>query len=203
MKPTKLDYFKAVYKSLVNAKELIEEAEILVEHDKNARAYTLFQFSIEEVGKASLTFNFVLNGDIDNLKETKSFETAFRDHKTKTKYSQGLDFMYAIMSDKSDLTKALLGSWLDEHDKIEISNNYKNYSLYTSLIDNKFQKPSEIITKEMLDKIAYYAKLRLQIAEPFFRLGIENFDLLYKTRNNFNIEETLNETSKKIKEILE
>lgn len=203
MRLNKLDYFDAIQASLENAKELIEEAEILVNHDKIARAYTLFQFSIEEVGKASLIFNFVLRGDIENIVEINSFKKSFRSHTTKTKISQGIDLIFALMSEKSDLTKKILENWFVERDKVLISNDYKNYSLYTSLIANKFLKPSEIITKEKLDHIAYFAKLRLQIADPFFRLGIENFDAIYEHRDNFNKEEVFSEGAKKIKEILE
>ncbi|WP_395049133.1 AbiV family abortive infection protein [Flavobacterium sp.] len=202
IKLDRLDYFEAIEKSLGNAKELIEEAEILAEKNKVARAYTLFQFSIEEVGKAFLTFNFVLKGDIESDVETKKFYKNFINHLAKTEFSQGIDFMFAIMADKSDLTKKLLENSFFELGKVHISNDYKNYSLYTSLIDNKFHKPSEIITKEKLDKIAYYAKLRLQVAEPFLNLGIQNFDVLYETRNNLDEETTSIEGYKKIKEIL-
>lgn len=203
IKLDQLDYFEAIEKSLANARELIEEAEILAEKNKVARAYTLFQFSIEEVGKAFLTFTFVLKGDIDNDVETKKFQRDYTNHLAKTEFSQGIDFMFAIMAEKSDLTKKLLENSFFELGKVHISNNYKNYSLYTSLIDNKFHKPSEIITTEKLDKIAYYAKLRLQIAEPFLKLGIQNFDVLYENRNNLDEEMTSIEGYKKIKEILE
>jgi AbiV family abortive infection protein len=203
MKLDRLDYFEAIEKSLANARELIEDAEVLGEKNKVARAYTLFQFSIEEVGKAFLTFTFVLKGDIESDLETKRFQKDFTNHLTKTEFSQGIDFMFAIMAEKSDLTKKLLENSFFELGKVHISNNYKNYSLYTSLIDNKFYKPSEIITKEKLDKIGYYAKLRLQIAEQFLKLGIQNFDVLYENRNNLDEEMTSIKGYKKIKEILE
>lgn len=203
MKLERSDYFEAIEKSLANAKELIEEAEILAEKNKIARAYTLFQFSIEEIGKALLTFTFILKGDIESDEETKKFLKKFTSHLEKTEFSQGIDFMFAIMAEKSDLTKKLLENSFSELGKVHISNNYKNYSLYTSLIENKFHKPSEIITKEKLENISYYAKLRLQIAEPFIRLGIQNFDILYETRNDLDEEATSIECSKKIKEIIE
>lgn len=203
MSLTRADYFEAIRKSLANARELIDEAEILVQNKKIARAYTLFQLSIEEVGKAFLTFNFVLNGDIDNAAEIREFDSAFINHKAKTKFSQGLDFMFALMSEKTPDTKKILENFMEQRDKVNISNNYKNYSLYTSLIDNKFYMPSEIITEQQLSDIAYYAKLRLSIANPFFTLGIENFDALYETRDNLDEGAILNEGVKKLREILE
>lgn len=203
MKLDRSDYFEAIEKSLANAKELIEEAEILAEKNKIARAYTLFQFSIEEIGKALLTFTFILKGDIESDEETKKFLKKFTSHLEKTEFSQGIDFMFAIMAEKSDLTKKLLENSFSELGKVHISNNYKNYSLYTSLIENKFHKPSEIITKEKLENISYYVKLRLQIAEPFIKLGIQNFDILYETRNDLDEEATSIKGLKKIKEIIE
>jgi AbiV family abortive infection protein len=203
MNLTRTDLFEAIHKSLANARDLIEEAEILAQNKKIARAYTLFQLSIEEVGKASLTFNFVLKGNIENATEIKEFDRSFCSHTSKTKLSQGIDFMFALMSEKTPTTKKLLENFIEQMDKVDISNDNKNYSLYTSLIDNKFYKPSEIITEEQLSNIAFYAKLRLSIATPFFTLGIENFDVLYENRNILDEEETLNEAAKKMREILE
>lgn len=199
----KNEYFEAIEKSLSNAEELIEEAEILAKHTKYARAYTLFQFSIEEIGKAFLTFQFVLYGDIEDVQATKQFFKKFRDHISKTESSQSIDFMFALNSDISGFTKKLLENSMSEFDKVHISNNYKNYSLYTSFIEDKFYKPSEIITKEKLDKITYYTKLRLQIAKPFIKIGVENYDLLFNTRNDLDEEEMSKETQKRIDELLE
>lgn len=203
MSLTRADYFEAILKSLANASELIEEAEILAKSKKTARAYTLFQLSIEEVGKASLIFNFVLQGNIGNDIEVRNFNRAFLSHTTKTRFSQGMDFMFALMSEKTPHTKKMLENFIEQRDKVNISNDYKNYSLYTSLIDGKFYTPKEIITEEQLSNIAYYAKLRLRIANPFFTLGIKNFDVLYENRNNLDEEATLNEGAKKMREILE
>ena len=111
--------------------------------------------------------------------------------------------MFSIMSQKSNLTKKLLENSFSELGKVNISNDYKNYSLYTSLIENKFHKPSEIITKEKLENISYYAKLRLQIAESFIKLGIQNFDILYEIRNDLDEDAALREAAKIIKEIKE
>jgi AbiV family abortive infection protein len=202
MKFNKNEYFEAIEKSLSNAEELIEEAEILIKHDKYARAYTFFQLSIEEVGKANLAFQFVLKGDIENLQETKQFLKKFINHKTKTKSSQGIDFMYALSAEKSTFTKNLLQDFMLEHNDVDVSNDYKNYSLYTSFKDNKFQKPSEIITKDRVENIAHYAKLRLQVAKPFFMIGIQNYDILFETRNDLDEVAMSIKTQKKIEELL-
>jgi len=202
MKFNKEQYFQIIKKALENAEELIGEAEILEKYGKNARAYTLFQFCIEEVGKAFLAFQFVLKGNIADTKETKKFFNDFKCHTTKTETSQGIDFMFALAVEKSSYSKKLLEEFIFDRDDVFVSNNYKNYSLYTSQINGKFYKPSEIITKDMLDKITKHAKFRLQVGKPFLNLGIENFDILYETRNDLNEEEESIKTQSKMEDLL-
>lgn len=202
MKLNKEQYFDAIEKAFNNAEELIGEAEILVKYNKNARAYTLFQFSIEEIGKAFLAFQFVLKGNIDDIKETKKFFKDFTSHTVKTKTSQGIDFMFALEIEKSSYSKKLIEEFIFERDDVNVSNNYKNYSLYTSYKDGEFYKPSEIITKDMLNKISKHAKFRLQVGRPFIQLGIENYDILFKTRVSLDEEEVSIQTQKKIEELL-
>ncbi|PXY42725.1 hypothetical protein DMB65_01505 [Flavobacterium cheongpyeongense] len=202
MKLVKEKYFQAIDKAFNNAEELIEDAEILAKHNKKARAYTLFQLSIEEIGKAFLTFQFVLNGNIEDAEETKRFFKDFRNHTVKTKTSQGIDFMFALQIEKSRYSKKMIEEFIFQRDDVIISNDYKNYSLYTSYKDGEFCTPSEIITKDMLDKISKHAKFRLQVGKPFIKLGIDNYDILFKTRDLLNEEEASIETQKKIEELL-
>lgn len=202
MRLNKEKYFLAIEKALNNAEELIEEAEILAKYNKNARAYTLFQFCIEEVGKAFLTFQFVLKGNIEDVEETKKFFKNFTSHTIKTKTSQGIDFMFALQIEKSSYSKKLLEEFIYERIDVNISNNYKNYSLYSSFKDGEFYQPSEIITKDMLNKISKHAKFRLHVGGPFIRLGVNNYDILFETRNNLCEEDASAETQKKIEELL-
>ncbi|MCR4032489.1 MULTISPECIES: AbiV family abortive infection protein [Flavobacterium] len=202
MKFKKEQYFQIIEKALQNAEELIVEAEILEKNGKNARAYTLFQFCLEEVGKAFLAFQFVLKGNIEDANETKKFFNDFKSHTVKTETSQGIDFMFALKIDKSPHSKKMIEEFIFNRDDVTVSNNYKNYSLYTSYIDGEFYKPSEIITNDMLDKISKHAKFRLQVGKPFIKIGIDNYDALFKTRDLLNEEEASIETQKKIKELL-
>ncbi|PJJ08723.1 AbiV family abortive infection protein [Flavobacterium sp. 1] len=202
MKLVKEQYFQAIEKAFNNAEELIEEAEILAKHNKNARAYTLFQFSIEEIGKAFLIFQFVLNGNIEDIEETKKFFKDFRSHTVKTETSQGIDFMFALQIEKSSYSKKLIEEFIFDRVDVAVSNDYKNYSLYTSYKDGEFYKPSEIITNDMLDKISKHAKFRLQVGKPFIKLGIDNYDILFETRGSLDEEEASIQTQKKIEELL-
>lgn len=202
MKFDKEKYFQAIQKAFKNAEELIDEAEILLKYNKTARAYTLFQFSIEEVGKAFLAFQFVLEGNINDEKETKRFFKDFRSHTAKTKSSEGVEFMFALASEKSSYSKKLLEEFMYDRKDVFVTNNFKNYSLYVSEIEGEFYKPSEIITSDMLDKISKHAKFRLQVGKPFIQLGIDNYDVLLETRGSLDKKEVSFETQKKIDELL-
>ncbi len=46
--------FTASTKIMENAQELVEEAELLLEHDRNARAYALAHLATEELIKVQL-----------------------------------------------------------------------------------------------------------------------------------------------------
>ncbi|OYU78870.1 MAG: hypothetical protein CFE23_16610 [Flavobacterium sp. BFFFF1] len=201
----KEDLLDAVNKALQNAEELYDEAVILKNNEKIARAYTLFQFSIEEIGKAAMTFDFALHGNLSDSKEIKIFLDKFRDHKIKTETSQGIDFMFAMRADESEFTKKLLLNFLGKDKKLSLnlSNNKKNNSLYVGLIDNKFCLPQEMISKKDLDEIELYANLRLKIAKPFFSLGVNNFEKLEETKHLFDEEKTLAEGVEKMRKLLD
>jgi len=204
MKFQKNDLLEAVEKSLKNAEELIEEAKLLKSHKKFARSYTLYQLSIEEIGKMSLTFNFLMYDDIEDDLQCKAFLKNFTHHQTKTKISIGLDLIFALNSDASNFNKEVVKNFLNKSSKenINISNNLKNYSLYTSLIENKFYSPSEIITEDKVNDIEFWANLRLEIANSFFAPAIKNFDKLYETRKDFNKQEAVEEGIKVLGKIL-
>lgn len=200
----KNDLLQAVEKSLVNAEQLFDEAIILKNHHKIARAYTLFQFSIEEIGKAAMAFNFALHGDLENRKEVDGFLKNFRDHKIKTEKSQGLDFMLIMISEANEFTKKLLNDFLerDKQFSLNLTNDMKNFSLYTSLVNKKFSLPEELISKKDLEEIELSATLRLRIAKPFFNFGVKNFDTLDETKHLFDEEKALKEGAEKLKTIL-
>ncbi|WP_415060740.1 AbiV family abortive infection protein [Flavobacterium sp.] len=202
---TEDNLLEAVEKAIQNAQDLYEEAIILKNHGKIARAYTLFQFSIEEIGKASMTFHFAMHGNLENEKDCSKFLRNFRDHKIKTEVAQGIDFMFVMISESSEFTKSILQNFLEKNNKLSLnlSNDKKNYSLYTSFIKKKFYKPNEVILAKDLDEIESYANLRLKIARPFFNLGIKNFGLLLESKHLLNEEEAIEEGVTKLKKLLE
>jgi AbiV family abortive infection protein len=65
------EYLNGINKSLDNASELYDDAEILFKLKRYPRAYTLYQLSIEEIGKVSIIYNFLLFRNIQNISEKK------------------------------------------------------------------------------------------------------------------------------------
>lgn len=196
------EYIEAIKKSLTNAEELFEEAKLLRENNKLARAYTLFQISIEEIGKAAMTNTFLMNRDIKDGKEVKEFLRNFSNHTYKTNASMGIGFTYAIIQKNLVISKAILNKYIEYSNKIDKANINKNHSLYTSIIDNKFLMPSEIITEKQVIEIEEFACLKLRLAKPYFDLLLKNIDYLYDTRNDYDHEVALKDGLAHINDIL-
>jgi AbiV family abortive infection protein len=64
---------EGIRKCIINAKSLIDDALLLKEHGRFARAYTLFQLSIEELGKSSILYFFATSQDVDKETNLKKF----------------------------------------------------------------------------------------------------------------------------------
>lgn len=199
MKLSKEKLFLAVEKSLINARELHTDAKILKENNRLARAYTCFQFCIEEIGKASLTYQYLL--DDDNSKLDK-FLKNFRDHKTKTKTAIGIDTLVMKILESPDLKKKIIINSHIQSENITDFNNHKNYSLYTSFIKDEIYLPSEIITEKKLDQLEFYATIRLEVATKFYQIGLQEFDGVLIEHKKLDKDEMINEMVAELKQIL-
>ena len=169
-------------KSLENAEELVVDALILEKHGRKERAYTLFQLSIEEVGKAVQSLNMILEKGYQNEAKAKEYEKFFKDHKSKTLKSRGMDIVIAEVLSKGDKEKALeiLNQSQKDAEEITKINENKNYSLYTSFYMNKVVTPSEFISLENLTRIKEIAVNRLKAASAFVKIGLQNIEEIEK-----------------------
>lgn len=70
-----------------NANELLEDAEILYNHEKYARAHACAQFSIEEFGKLPMLLTVATQISKGDKVNWKDLNTRLRDHKRKTSLS--------------------------------------------------------------------------------------------------------------------
>lgn len=172
-------------KSLENARELIGEADLLKENQKIARSYTLYQLATEEVGKAIYCYLIIFQKQYDDPAIKLEFDKVFRSHKIKTDKSSSLNIMIAQVLYKGNFEGAMkfLEETIEEGKQLNHINDFKNYSLYTSIVDSNVKNPSEIITERHLANIELKAKSRFGATNAFVKVGIEHLESLRKYQN--------------------
>lgn len=203
MKLTKDSLFEAITKSIENARQLIEEGEILKNKRRYARAYTLFQLATEEVGKAMMTYGFLLFDDFENVGIQHKFLKNFKDHKIKIKKSVSIDFMIAKAIGSESIKKVILSNAETQMTLINKINDLKNNSLYTSLIVHKFLLPSEIITETMANDLGFYADIRQKTAKQVTKFGIKNFEKILAARKEMDMDKLSEESADYISTLLD
>lgn len=167
-----------INKSLENANSLFEEANILQDNNKLERSYSLYQFCIEETGKALSLFELLLTENYKENKKINIFLKNFKNHKFKIKESIGIDTLTArIIEDKKVRLEFLKGVF-EQFENISKINDLKNHSLYTSYIDGQFVLPKEIINETLLSNIRFFADTRLSICKQLLPKFYENLDSL-------------------------
>lgn len=202
MKLTKEILLEAISKSVGNAGQLVDEAKILKDNKRFARAFALYQLSIEEIGKASMSLGFLLFGNIEDATEQKQFLREFREHKTKTKRAMGIDLSIARTIDNRQFSKVLISNVLKQYEEIDKINDYKNYSLYTSFINGTVCLPSEVVTQTLLEDLGFYAEMRYLASKQYFEISIKNLDSLVKAIGKMDFDKVMREGEKFIKEIM-
>lgn len=184
----KKSYLEGIQKSIDNAKELINDANILFAYERYPRSYTLYQLSIEELGKASMIFNYIVFSDYNDLEEQKKFKRKFLNHKEKTSTSSLIDVLLALVIKDKDLKKKIIQQHTKHQQGINEINELKNISLYTNLKGEKFLNPSEVISKDLVSEIKFISEYRYSIASKFYFLCLENFESIEKIAENFDEE---------------
>ena len=133
-----LDLYTACLK---NARELLEESELLIAHEHHARAYFLAYTAIEELGKSQVVADYFY--DIVTKSE---FEAAFRDHKFKAAY---LNRYVQIPNDLKD-------EWFIEYDAKSSPGHMeaRNRSLYIECLPEHVpQFPAHAISLESANEL--------------------------------------------------
>ena len=196
------EYFDGISKSLSNAEDLFDDAEILFNSNRYQRAYTLFQLSIEEISKAFLIYLFILGKDYNDENEFKVFKKSFLSHKQKTATSNGIDLLLSFLTKNTKLKKNLINRCYSYNKQLSQLNNYKNKSLYTDISNNEFISPKQIITKIITDKIKLVAEIRLKVAKSYLNLGIKEFDGIKKAAKNLDTQSLIDNPPEEIIELI-
>lgn len=165
MKPLSItQIFAASTKIMENAQELVEEAALLLEHNRNARAFALAHLASEELVKFNLLLPVALELARDHRIDWKKADRLLRNHEVKIRGAILLDFLreppQGGVYQASELSQRMSASGT--------LNDMKNLSLYTSLIDYDFVKPSECIDAQTATACVSYAREQLQIFQMVY-----------------------------------
>jgi len=86
------DAIHGSYKCLMNAGNLINEAELLIKNHMYARAFYLLIISVEETGKYFLLFSNLMNIATESI-DWKNFWNCFNNHKIKIEHFLNYSFL--------------------------------------------------------------------------------------------------------------
>ncbi len=162
-------------KSMQNAESLMSDADLLREAKRFQRAYALYQFAMEEVGKAISSVLLLVLIDRTN-EDVKEYKKGFFKHPSKIKKSGSLDMFICQFLYKGDYDGAMkfLESCMSEDE------NYldaqKNKSLYTDVVEDNVLMPSEMVNEESMKYIWFRVLSRHKMAEPFVRMILEHYE---------------------------
>lgn len=179
-------------KIIENAESIFTDATLLADSNRIERAYSLFQLSIEEIAKAFLLAGTMFFDDISKEDVQKRLIKEIRDHKFKSAKSIGLEsFFYEYIKtiDIDRYEKLVLDSFKEYHET-SLLNEKKNDGFYVTFNGNKFQSPSELISKQDLIKIKTKAKLRIFIGKTIIPRMTEDFRVNKKKIKEYNFEES-------------
>jgi len=195
-----------IEKSLENAKELIEEGDILFNANRFCRAYCLYQLATEEIGKSRLLFALIMNRKLGEEIDYKEVNKEFIHHQTKSKSALTFEMiallvMYSNKKDKSaqERKKKFLDSLqsIQDENDVNVLNNHKNNSLYVGIKDGNFLDPKDAITKEMVIHIRTNALIRLEAGKGVLKgmlVDLDNIITLIKQAKNEEIGEIFFDT---------
>lgn len=197
----------AVSKSISNSEDLISDADLLLDNERLPRAYTLYQLAIEEAGKAMDVYGSLLLGTFKESKGQNILTENFKSHIKKAGRARLISIVLAIQlfrnNNKSKGEKILQSVFHEMRAAKEI-NDYKNYSLYTSFIDDTYKTPGEVITEKMVSVNRNLAKDRVALVKQFFTISSKEYEEMktYATENPVTNEDNDEEVIEYLKENL-
>ncbi len=145
--------------ALHNSAELLAEAEILFQHEKFARTYTLAHLSSEELAKLPILAACgvrLVNGKTISWKQ---LDEKLRSHTTKLKGLLFVDLLGTGIDPKAkgiQVHKELMS-------RIELFNTLKNASLYAGVFQGELYKPNGIFTERLATEALTVSRNRFEL----------------------------------------
>ena len=169
-----------------NAKELFNEGCLLFDNGCVERAFTLFQLSIEEIGKSKILYSLLLNTKMKFEINWKEIDAEFFHHAKKAKASMNYELVAIIVlawgkKDKEDISgyKKYIDTLISENGvNATKANEMKNNSLYVGYANGKFSAPRDVITKENVESLRYTLAIRLAASDTILNAFVGDIDKL-------------------------
>jgi AbiV family abortive infection protein len=160
MRTLTLDQAKSARrKALQNARELVEEAELLLDHKRWARALFLCQIAGEEIGKYILLNSVVvcmIAGDVINWTRLWKRLTSHQEKLELVTFVEDM-FLERPLPDQSEKYKEELEA------EVRVLEQGKQKSLYCDFTGEMPHLPSEVIGEDMARNALKWAKGRIQM----------------------------------------
>lgn len=140
-----------------NAKELLEESNLLFKNKKYARSYSLAQIAHEELAKLPIIYKEATKSLDGEKHDWNDFYKRLRSHESKNKQNYAAYQIFAILSKEKHID-------LNDEEKktyLKVINQLKNVSLYADIKNNEFTKPSNEIDESL-------AKVHIELVEQMF-----------------------------------
>jgi AbiV family abortive infection protein len=154
-----------------NAFRLWEEANGLFIFERYSRAYTLFQFASEELGKALIIYQALLDlYSGANIDEAYFEQKKIKDHKTKIKKVILIQIqVFSFMAERLEKGKEILDKLVKQYEKTKELNDRRNQSIYVGIEDEKFVFPDDVVTKEMANELSVLSAISIEGIKPMIQ----------------------------------
>lgn len=168
-------------KAFQNAYDLIQDAEILYEHQRWARCVFLSSIAIEEIGKYIIIIG-AIGRVIKSKVNWKTFWKRFKNHTEKSGNIFAFDVLLGPFISHHATISKLVKSLNDTHE----AENEKLSSLYMDIKSGEFILPMEAIDRIIAQKALESAKAVLKFFESGERLAFSKM-----TGSNISVEKFL------------
>lgn len=180
-------------KALFNANELLNDARVLLNNGRWARALFLSQIAAEELGKYVIIISAAVNltrarrlgKDFDSKKFWRDFWKRYRFHRAKMSLLVHLEHFFSEEKAHEYLKKIPEEAHLSEYVKMA--------SLYSDFHEDAFCSPNELITEALSRLTVEVGKKRLNWLKSYDREIIGAEGLLKLTKKNIEYIERLDE----------
>ncbi|MGG0569099.1 AbiV family abortive infection protein [Priestia megaterium] len=177
-------------KILENAIELIEEAEILFNGSKFARAYALAHLAFEELAKIPILADAPARIKYEDDYNWKEFWNEILSHKSKLDFSINFNLEHEqVFLEITDLNDFKLV------DVLKKMNNLKNASLYAGKTKGSLKKPSDIISKKISKNMILISKEYYEFIENYERCLRPEYEKVLTEKEVEKLASELNELS--------